>query len=226
MDKYAIIVAGGSGLRMGTGIPKQFLLLKNKPVLWYTLTAFLDSFDDIQIILVLPGDHLETGRSIIQSTHGPDRIWMTLGGETRFHSVQNGLKHIHRRSMVFVHDGVRCLVSPDLIRKSYQATLEHGNSVPTIRPSDSLRIETATGNQIVDREKIHLIQTPQTFFSDELKTAFLQNYQERFTDEASVVEEAGAIIHLIEGESTNIKITRPIDMMIAERILEERDMGI
>lgn len=226
MEKYAVVVAGGSGLRMGTTIPKQFLLLRDKPVLWYSLTAFLASFEDMQVILVLPEQHLETGKAILRSTYDPDRIWMTVGGETRFHSVRNGLRHIQRHSIVFVHDGVRCLLTPGLIRRCFNAAVDKGNAIPATRAVDSVRIETLDGNQQVDRNKIHLIQTPQTFYSDIIKTAFEQDYHESFTDEASVVEKLGVKIHLVEGESSNIKITRPLDLLIAEKLLEEREMGL
>ena len=226
MKKYAVIVAGGSGMRMGTMVPKQFLPLQGKPVLWYTLTAFLDAFPDLEIILVLPEAHLQTGQDILRSTYAPDRIWMTVGGETRFHSVRNGLSHIHQHSIVFVHDGVRCLLTPQLIRRCYQLAQERGNAIPAITAVDSIRIETFDGNEFIDRSKVRIIQTPQTFYSDIIKAAFEQEYEESFTDEASVVERLGVKIHLIEGESTNIKITHPIDVLIAEKILEEREMGI
>lgn len=226
MKKYAVIVAGGSGMRMGTTVPKQFLPLQGKPVLWYTLTAFLDAFPDLEIILVLPEAHIQTGQEILRSTYAPDRIWMAVGGETRFHSVRNGLSHIHQHSIVFVHDGVRCLLTPQLIRRCYQMARERGNAIPAITAVDSIRIETFDGNEFIDRSKIRIIQTPQTFYSDIVKAAFEQEYEESFTDEASVVERLGVKIHLIEGESTNIKITHPIDVLIAEKILEEREMGI
>lgn len=226
MKKYAVIVAGGSGMRMGTMVPKQFLPLQGKPVLWYTLTAFLDAFPDLEIILVLPEAHLQTGQDILRSTYAPDRIWMTVGGETRFHSVRNGLSHIHQHSIVFVHDGVRCLLTPQLIRRCYQMAQERGNAIPAITAVDSIRLETFDGNEFIDRSKVRIIQTPQTFYSDIVKAAFEQEYEESFTDEASVVERLGVKIHLIEGESTNIKITHPIDVLIAEKILEEREMGI
>ncbi len=226
MKKYAVIVAGGSGLRMGTRVPKQFLPLRDKPVLWYTLTAFLEAFPDLTIILVLPEAHLQTGHDILRTTHDPDRIWMTTGGETRFHSVKNGLDHIHQHSIVFVHDGVRCLLTPDLVRRCYQMALERGNAIPAVTAVDSIRIENIGGNEYIDRNKVRIIQTPQTFYSDIIKAAFEQEYEETFTDEASVVERLGVKIHLIEGEATNIKITQPIDILIAEKILEEREMGI
>lgn len=213
-------------MRMGTVVPKQFLPLQGKPVLWYTLTAFLDSFPDLEIILVLPEAHLQIGQEILRSTYAPDRIWMTVGGETRFHSVRNGLSHIHHHSIVFVHDGVRCLLTPQLIRRCYAMAQERGNAIPAIGAVDSIRIENFGGNEFIDRSKVRIIQTPQTFYSDIVKAAFEQEYEESFTDEASVVERLGVKIHLVDGESTNIKITHPIDVLIAEKILEEREMGI
>ena len=225
MKKYAVIVAGGSGLRMGTSVPKQFLELQGKPVLWYTITAFLEAYPDLEIILVLPQAHLQTGLHIIQTTKDPGRVWITEGGETRFHSVKKGLDHVQLHSMVFVHDGVRCLLTPDLIRRCYNHAIDKGNAIPAISAVDTIRIETVKGNELVDREKIRIIQTPQTFFSDIIKAAFEQDYEESFTDEANVVERLGVKIHLVEGEATNIKITRPIDILIAEKILEERAVG-
>lgn len=207
---------------MGDPLPKQFLPLKGKPVLWYTLTAFLDAYKDMQIILVLPEKFLENGKQVIHLTQDPNRIQIIAGGRTRFHSVQNGLAQVKRHSVVFVHDGVRCLISTSLIRRCYKATLDKGNAIPATRAVDSIRIETVGGNKIADRNKVRIIQTPQTFFSDIIKTAFDIEYHESFTDEASVVEKMGVKIHLVEGEETNIKITKPIDLQIAEKILEER----
>ncbi|GAO41079.1 2-C-methyl-D-erythritol 4-phosphate cytidylyltransferase [Flavihumibacter petaseus] len=226
MEKYAVVVAGGSGLRMGTPVPKQFLEIRERPVLWYTLNAFLDAFSDLQIILVLPEQHLETGKRILRSTYDPDRIWMTVGGETRFHSVRNGLQHIHKHSIVFVHDGVRCLLTPDLVRRCYAAAVDKGNAIPAIAAVDTIRIDTINGSEQIDRNKVKIIQTPQAFFSELIKSAFEQDFHESFTDEASVVERLGVKIHLIEGESSNIKITRPLDLLIAEKVLEEREMGL
>ena len=224
MRKYVVIVAGGSGLRMGTAVPKQFLLLRDKPVLWYTLTAFLKAYNDIEIILVLHKDHIETGLEIIRSTHAPKRIGVTEGGETRFHSVQNGLRHINQHSVVFVHDGVRCLITPGLIRNCYEETIKHGNAVASVTAVDTIRLESARGNEQVDRNKVRIIQTPQTFFSDMIKAAFEQDYDDAFTDEASVVERLGVKINLIDGDPANIKITKPVDLLIAEKVLEERSL--
>lgn len=211
---------------MGTPVPKQFLDLRGRPVLWYTIAAFQEAFDDLEIILVLPEQHLDAGRTIIGKTPSPSRVRMTVGGETRFHSVKNGLIPIQQHSIVFVHDGVRCLVSPELIRRCYQGALEKGNAIPAVGAVDSIRIETPLGNEPVDRTKVRIIQTPQTFYSDILKAAYEQDYDDGFTDEASVVERIGVKIHLVEGESANIKITRPVDITLAEKILEEREMGL
>lgn len=153
MDKYAIIVAGGLGIRMGTSMPKQFLLLRNKPILWYTITAFLTAFTDIQIILVLPESYLEAGRSIIKSTSDPGRMRLTIGGETRFQSVKNGLKLIPHDCIVFIHDGVRCLLTPQLIQRCFDATVANGNAIPAVPPVDTIRIESLYGNPMVDRKK-------------------------------------------------------------------------
>jgi len=222
LNKYAVIVAGGSGLRMGAARPKQFLPLCGKPVLWYSLNAFLQASPDMQIILVLPADHQQTGEHIVNTTSDPARIRITVGGETRFHSVKNGLAAIDGPGVVFVHDAVRCLITTDLIQRCYERTVEKGNAIPAIQPIDTLRIETPDGSQLIDRSKVRIIQTPQTFFSELIKKAFEQPYDTAFTDEASVVEKLGVAIQLIEGEATNIKITRPLDLLLAEKILEER----
>ncbi len=225
MKKYAVIVAGGSGLRMKTALPKQFLSLQGKPVLFYTLTAFLEAFPDLQIILVLPEQSRSTGEEIVAQTMDPSRIRITTGGETRFHSVKNGLEYVRDHSIVFVHDGVRCLVSPELIRRCYDMAIEKGNAIPAITAVDTIRIETFSGNQQIDRNKVRIIQTPQTFFSEIIKAAFEQDYIDSFTDEASVVEKLGVKINLVEGEETNIKITRPVDLLIAEKIIEEKKIS-
>ena len=226
MRKYAVIVAGGSGLRMGSALPKQFLDLRGKPVLWHTLRAFLEALPDLDIILVVHPAHRDAAAEVIQLTGMANRIKTTDGGETRFHSVKNGLRHIQEHSIIFVHDGVRCLPSTELIKRCYEEALDKGNAIPAVPAVDSIRIETALGNAPFDRNKVRIIQTPQTFYSDILKAAFEQEYEDSFTDEASVVERLGVKIHLVEGESSNIKITRPLDLVIAERILEEREMGL
>jgi 2-C-methyl-D-erythritol 4-phosphate cytidylyltransferase len=220
MHKYAIIVAGGTGTRMGGDVPKQFHLLKGKPVLWHTLKAFTEAYDDMQIVLVLPENNIDKGEQIIKEFPS-HQIHITVGGETRFQSVKNGLRFVENPSIVLVHDGVRCLVSLQLIHRCAEATLEKGNAIPAIYATDTIRIETSSGNELIDRHRVHIIQTPQTFLSNIIKPAFEQAYQETFTDDAAVVEKTGVKINLIEGEATNIKITKPIDLIIAEKILRK-----
>jgi len=222
MTKYAIIVAGGSGTRMGTEIPKQFLLLNGKPVLWHSIKAFTDAYADIEIILVLPAQHMAKGENLAREFPG-HKIRTTEGGETRFHSVKKGLKLVKGKSIVFVHDGVRCLVSPYLIQSCYATAIEKGNAIPAITATDSIRIGTGNESKQVDRNNVRIIQTPQTFLSETIISAFRQEYNVSFTDEASVAENAGERIYLVEGEVTNIKITRPIDLLVAEKIIEERN---
>jgi 2-C-methyl-D-erythritol 4-phosphate cytidylyltransferase len=221
MKKVAVIVAGGNGLRMGAFIPKQFLLLKGKPVLWYTLNSFLNAYDDLEIVLVLPEEHIERGEEIISMFEGKDRVVIVKGGSTRFHSVQNGLKLIKEKSIVFVHDGVRCMVSDALIKRCYEQAVEKGNAIPAVAATDSIRIAEGEKNSVIDRTTVRIIQTPQTFNSEILLPAFAQAYNEAFTDEATVVEAFGNEIYLCEGDYNNIKITRPVDLLMAEKILEE-----
>jgi 2-C-methyl-D-erythritol 4-phosphate cytidylyltransferase len=225
MKKFAIIVAGGSGKRMGSVIPKQFLLLHDKPVLYYTIKTFLEAYDDMQIILVLPEEHSDIGKEVIDAYFDYSRIQVTFGGETRFHSVQNGLKLVNAESMVFVHDAVRCLVSADLIRECYEHALIMGTAVPVVRSKDSVRFlnEEGNDNEVLDRNKVVMVQTPQTFHSKIIIPAFKIDYKEQFTDEATVVESFGLKISLIEGEENNIKITRPSDLLIAEALLAEME---
>ena len=221
MKKYAIIVAGGSGTRMGGDLPKQFMLLKDKPVLYYTLKAFLDAYDDLQIILVLPVYYTDMGQEIIDAWFDKDRIRITAGGDTRFQSVKSGLALIENESIIFVHDGVRCLLSKDLIHRCYAQAVETGTAIPAVVSKDSIRLLREESNEAFDRNRVMLIQTPQTFHSKILLPAFQIDYKDKFTDEATVVEAYGMKVSLVEGEENNIKITRPVDLLIAERILED-----
>lgn len=221
MKKYVVIVAGGSGSRMQHAVPKQFLLLKGKPVLYYTIHAFMEAYDDLQVILVLPEDHIARGQEIIDAFFDYKRIQITVGGRTRFHSVQQGLKLVQEDSIVFVHDAVRCLVSKALIHRCHDAVLEFGSAVPVTACKDSVRLLTEEGNDALDRDLVKLVQTPQTFYSKMLLPAFNIDYKDKFTDEATVVEAFGLTVKLVEGDENNIKITKPVDMLIAEKILDE-----
>jgi 2-C-methyl-D-erythritol 4-phosphate cytidylyltransferase len=221
MKKYAVIVAGGTGERMNSAVPKQFLLLKNKPVLYYTLDTFLKAYDDLHIILVLPEEHVATGQEIIDAWFDYKRITITVGGRTRFHSVQNGLLQIKDESIVFVHDAVRCLLSTELVHKCYAAALEFGAAIPVIDCNDSVRILSAEGNEALERRLVKLVQTPQVFLSTILLPAYSIDYKDKYTDEATVVEAFGMKVKLVEGDENNIKITRPVDLVLAEKIMDE-----
>ncbi len=222
MNKYAIIVAGGSGKRMGSAIPKQFLLLHGKPVLYYTIKRFLEAYDDLRVVLVLPEEYADMGREIIDAYFDYSRIQLTSGGETRFHSVQAGLRLVDNDAIIFVHDAVRCLVTVALIQRCYEHALKMGSAVPVTLSRDSVRLlnEELNDNEVLDRDKVVLVQTPQTFHSRILRPAFEIDFKARFTDEATVVEAYGLKISLIEGEENNLKITRPVDLLIAEKLLE------
>ncbi len=219
MKKFAVIVAGGMGSRMNHTVPKQFLLLNGKPVLYYTIKAFLQAYADLQIILVLPEAHVSAGQEIIDAFFDYERIQITVGGRTRFHSVQNGLAMINDESIIFVHDAVRCLVTEDLIHRCYEAALEQGSAIPVVDSRDSLRMITDEGNEALERSHIKLVQTPQTFHSKILLPAFKIDYKEKFTDEATVVESFGLKVQLVAGEENNLKITSPVDLLIAERLI-------
>ncbi len=220
MKKYAVIVAGGSGSRMGSDIPKQFMLLKEKPLLYYPINTFLSTFPDLEVILVLPVDHVAKGQEIIDAYFDNERIHIAEGGDTRFQSVKNGLQLVQEDSIIFVHDAVRCLVSKELIKRCYSTTVETGSAVPAISSKDSVRLVSEEGNDPFDRTKVMLIQTPQTFHSKILLPAFQIDYKDKFTDEATVVEAFGLKISLVEGEENNIKITRPLDLKIAEQLMK------
>lgn len=222
MEKYAVIVAGGSGSRMGSRVPKQFLLLQGKPLLWHSIAVFLNTFSDIHIVLVLPPDHMEQGVTLTAGFNSTYPIGIVQGGATRFHSVQNGLALVKEPSVIFVHDGVRCLATPELLTRCYEQAIQKGSAIPAVAATDSIRLLKGTASEVTDRNLVRIIQTPQTFLSHLLLPAFATPYQDTFTDEATVLEAGGKEVYLVEGEYENIKITRPADLLVAESILAER----
>jgi 2-C-methyl-D-erythritol 4-phosphate cytidylyltransferase len=219
MKKYAIIAAGGSGQRMSKDVPKQFLEIKGKAVLWYSVNAFAEAFEDISIIVVAPALHIEKAKEICKQF---SNVLFAGGGDTRFQSVKNGLALVKEKSIVFVHDAARCLVTADLLQRCYAQAVEKGSAIPSLAINDSIRIIAEGGHKMIDRNIIRIIQTPQTFRSHIIIHAFDVAYNEKFTDEATVAENSGQLVHLIEGEQANIKITQPVDLLIAEKILEQR----
>ena len=219
MKKTAIIVAGGTGQRMGTALPKQFLAIEGKSILLHTIGQFVTAFADINFIIVLPTDYIQEGQEIITASGLNQPFQFVAGGDTRFQSVKNGLTQADTDAIVFVHDAVRCLLTPDLIQRCYQQAREKGSAIPAVSSTDTIRITDGTKHHVVDRANVMMIQTPQTFNAALLKKAFEQAYQPSFTDEANVLEASGREVYLIEGEYENIKITRPLDLAIAEYIL-------
>lgn len=222
MKYYAIIVAGGSGKRMQHTVAKQFLLLKSEPVLMHTVRAFASCSFTPQIIIVLnPTLHLYW-KDLCKKYNFSIPHLLIEGGEQRFHSVRNGLMTIKADDgIIAIHDAVRPLTSTNLIEKTYQIAETEGNAIACIKPSDSVRkIESKTESKIVDRDELVLIQTPQTFQINQLKNAYQQAYQAKFTDDASVVEAAGFKINLIEGERNNLKITYPEDLALANLLIK------
>ena len=222
MKKTAIIVAGGTGQRMGAALPKQFLAIEGKSILLHTVSQFVAAFYDINFVIVLPADYIQEGQDLIASSGFTQQVQIVAGGDTRFQSVKNGLAHLDADAIVFVHDAVRCLLTPALIQNCYQQAVEKGSAIPAVRSTDTIRMFEGAKHHLVDREHVMMVQTPQTFKAALLLNAFEQAYQPAFTDEANVVEASGTEVYLIEGEYENIKITRPLDLAIATYILANR----
>ena len=217
MKKYAIIVAGGNGSRMSSETPKQFLHLQNKPILMHTIEKF--SIDDIEIILVLNVDYHEYWLKLCKEFNFNIPHSLVKGGRNRFESVKNGLKLTTPKSIIAIHDAVRPLISVDKIREAFQVAESRGNAVLSIVSKDSIRRVQNDNSYIIPRDEIHLIQTPQVFQSEIINKAYLEEFRNEFTDDASVVEKSGVQIILIEGEQKNIKITYPEDLLIANALL-------
>mgnify|MGYP000854838678 FL=1 len=219
MDNYVIIVAGGSGKRMGADIPKQFLELAGLPVLMHTISRFARYDSSLRIIVVLPPDHLELWNDLLKKHSYKVPHHVALGGPARFFSVRNGLTDVPDECIVAIHDGVRPLVSKDTIGRCFETAMNYGNAVPVISPADSIRMVTGVNSVAVDRRQIKQIQTPQVFRAGLIKKAYLQEYSEAFTDDATVLEVTGVPIVLVDGNRENIKITTPEDLLLAETLL-------
>ena len=222
---YTIIVAGGSGSRMQSAIPKQFLLLNGLPVLMHTIQAFYNSQSKPQIILVIPADSHVYWNDLCEEHNFTIPHQLVNGGNTRFNSVKNGLAIIpdNDNAVVAVQDAVRPLTSVEIIDGAYQQAIQIGNAVTAVKSRDSIRQVKSNISASLLRDEIYLVQTPQTFQYSQLKRAYEQDYNEGFTDDASVVEATGEHIYIIEGNYKNIKITFPEDIAIAELLLKQRD---
>ena len=216
--KFAIIVAGGSGSRMQTELPKQFLLIHNKPILMHSIEKF--AMDDIEIILVLNVDYHEYWQKLCAQYSFTIPHVLVQGGRNRFESVKSGLKHVSAHSIVAVHDAVRPLIKQERIKEAFAYAETHGNAVISVRSKDSIRRVQEEHSTAVPRDEYYLIQTPQVFQSELLIKAYKEEFRNEFTDDASVVERSGVRINLIEGDYSNLKITFPEDLLFAESLLK------
>ena len=223
MKRYAVVVAAGSGKRMGAPLPKQFLILANKPLLMHTLEQLYVFDSQLTILLVLHPDYIDYWKRAKEEYSFTVPHTVVEGGEERFHSVKSALKTIDdEAAVVGIHDGVRPLVSMETLQRCFEAAEASGNAVPVIPLNDSLREVDGNHNQAADRSKFRSVQTPQCFRMTQLKVAFHQEFTTRFTDDASVVESAGFTINLVDGNRENVKITTPEDLRWAEWLLAGR----
>lgn len=224
MIQYALIVAGGSGSRMQSDIPKQFITIGNKPTLLHTLEAFHRYNPQMQIILVLPAEQIAHWKEARKTYNCQVPHAIVEGGNSRFQSVKNGLILVPPEAMVAIHDGVRPFVSQDTIKKGFATAAESGSAITSVPLKESIRRITAEGNKAENRNEFCLIQTPQTFHAQLIKEAYRQPEREHFTDCASVAEAAGNRVTLISGSYENIKITTPEDLLLAETLLKRKEL--
>lgn len=220
--EYAIIVAGGKGTRIKSVLPKQFLELNGLPILMHTIHAFVRYSNDITIILVLPEDDFQTWQSLCAKHNFDTPVVLQKGGDTRFQSVKNGLEKIQGDGLVAIHDGVRPLVSEDIIGASYRLAAVHKSAVAAVRLKESIRMTDQDNTKAVDRSKFRLIQTPQTFEVALIKKSYQIKDDPSLTDDSSVAERSGHTISLFEGSYENIKITTPEDLIVAKALLDSR----
>jgi 2-C-methyl-D-erythritol 4-phosphate cytidylyltransferase len=221
-SEYAIIVAGGKGTRINSKVPKQFVEVNGLPVLMHTINAFLDYSNSLHIILVLPEDEMSTWKSLCEQHRFRANITLQSGGMTRFQSVKRGLEKITGDGLVAVHDGVRPLVSKELIAATFTSAAKHGAAVAAVRPKESLREDIDSTTRAVDRSRYWMVQTPQTFRASLLRRAYQLEEDPTLTDDASVVERYGYAITLVQGHYDNIKITTAEDLEIVAALLRKK----
>ncbi len=220
LKKYVLITAGGTGTRMQSAVPKQFLLLKDKPILMHSMQAFYDVYQDLGFIVVLPEEYWDDWKVLCEN-HGfnlPHQL--VEGGETRFQSVKNGLTALQEDGLVAIHDAVRPLVSKRVIQEGFELAGRQGNAIPCIPVNESVRTVQGDENKPADRDMLRIIQTPEVFKVSLIKKAYEVDYHPGYTDDASVLERMGERIQLFEGNIENIKITKHADLLIADALLE------
>jgi 2-C-methyl-D-erythritol 4-phosphate cytidylyltransferase len=217
--EYALIVAGGKGTRITSKIPKQFIELQGLPILLHTINAFFRYSEKIKVILVLPSSDLDTWNTIVKKYHFNKPLTIQTGGDTRFQSVKRGLEKIEGDGLVAIHDGVRPLVSENIIAASFKLAAQQQSAVACVPMKESIRIMDHHQSNALDRSKFRLIQTPQTFQVSLIKKAYALPEDSSLTDDASVAERAGHVVTLFEGSYRNIKITTDEDLVIAQALL-------
>jgi 2-C-methyl-D-erythritol 4-phosphate cytidylyltransferase len=217
---YAIVVAGGSGSRMQSATPKQFLPLMGKPVMVHAINTFLQFDERLKVIVVLPENEQGRQKEILSHVSDPHRVQFTNGGQSRFQSVKNGLNCINTEGIVFVHDAVRPMIDQSLLQRCYTLALQKGSAIPVIPCKDSIRQINGLYSQALDRSQLRLVQTPQTFQLSMIQKAFELEEDVQFTDEASVLEKRGTDVFICDGMETNIKITTPMDLKIVEWLMK------
>ena len=225
MKQYAVIVAGGSGSRMNSEIPKQYLPINGLPVLMHTIKAFYNYNNTLNIIVVLPPNDLKLWKGLCETYQFKLPMQVTSGGATRFQSVRNGLDKVGPDGVVAIHDGVRPIVNKEIIAASFEIAALHGSAIAAVRLKESIRVTDKDQTKMADRSKYRIIQTPQTFQVRIIKEAYQIPEDPQFTDDASVLEKSGYKISLFEGSYKNIKITTPEDLIIAEAFLKNRKLG-
>lgn len=216
VNKHTIIVAGGSGKRLGGPVPKQFQVVKGRPLLMWTIEAFHRYDTTMPVIVVLPRSHFDIWKALCMGHRFFLPHDVVAGGEQRWHSVKAGLEMVTGNGLVAVHDGVRPLLSVDLIGRCFDAAAVHAAAIPVVPVVPSIRETTADGSRALDRSRLLAVQTPQCFHADLLRKAFELPYNSTFTDEATLVEKLGVKVYLVEGEERNIKVTTAMDMQVVE----------
>jgi 2-C-methyl-D-erythritol 4-phosphate cytidylyltransferase len=222
VKEYALIVAGGSGNRMNTDTPKQFLKLGALPILCHTISKFYNYSTEVEVILVLPASEFSTWAELCAAFSFDVPHIVVEGGSTRTESVLNGLSAVNEDGLVAIHDGVRPFIEIETISKAYRVAETDGAAVTVVSPKDSIRKKTGSGSTAVDRNDFYLVQTPQTFQTKLIKAAYKDLGDKTFTDDAGVAEHTGVPIKLIEGSYRNIKITTPEDMLVAQALLQNQ----
>jgi len=220
MNNHVIIAAGGSGSRFSSDVPKQFVNLAGRPMLMHTIEAFHQSFEKINIIVVLPAGQFQHWNSLCEDHNFDIEHKIVSGGSQRFDSVKNGLAEVADTDCIIgIHDGARPLVAPALIRRIFDHAAENGSAIPVVPVAESLRQLNEDGSRTVNRDEFRLVQTPQCFKVEDIKAAYDTEYDASFTDEATVVEANNTRVSLMDGDSVNIKITTKSDLALAEKLL-------